>query len=449
MSRKGERIQLSDHFNYGNLIRFTLPSIGSMIFTSVYGVVDGYFVSNYVGKIPFAGLNIIMPFIMMIGALGNMIGIGGSALVGMTLGEGHHERANRMFSFLIYFMTGVGIIMSIIGYFLMPSVSQLLGAEGEVLENAVIYGRINMIGLTFFSLQFTFQGFLITAEQPKLNFYITIAAGVTNMVLDALFVGLFRWGIRGAAMATVLSQIVGSVIPFILFILPKNKWILKLGKTSFMGRTLVKACTNGSSEFLSSISMSVVGMLYNTQLLKYAGNDGVAAYGVIMYVTMIFIAIFIGFSMGISPLISFQYGAGNSTELKNLFKKGVTIIVTVSLVMLGLAELLAKPLALIFTSYDEGLLQMTTRAFYIYSISFLFCGMGIFSSSLFTALNNGLISAIISFVRTVILQLLFVFLLPLLFGLDGIWWSVAFAEGVSMMISIAFIVAKRKKYRYV
>lgn len=442
------QIQLSDHFTYRTLLRFTLPSMASMIFTSVYGVVDGYFVSNYVGKIPFAGLNIIMPFVMMLGAVGNMVGIGGSALVGMTLGQGKREKANRLFSFFIYFMAAVGVLLALVGNLVISDVAYFLGARDEVLINAVAYGRICMVGLIFLTLQYAFQGFLITAERPHLGFYITVAAGVANMLLDALFIVCFHWGIRGAALATMLSQVIGAVVPAVMFVLPENKWILKLGKTGFEWKALAKACANGSSEFLSNISMSIVGMLYNAQLLKYAGNDGVAAYGVIMYVMMIFIAVFIGFTMGSAPLVSYQYGADNRKELKNLFQKGILVTLIFSVVMVVSAELLARPLALVFTSYDEELLHMTTHAFLIYSISFLFCGIGIYGSSLFTALNNGLISAIISFVRTVILQIFFVYLLPWLWGLDGIWWSVVAAEGIAMVLTVMLIVANRKRYHY-
>lgn len=441
-------IQLSDHFNFRRLLRFTLPSIASMIFASIYGIVDGFFVSNYVGKIPFAGLNIIMPFIMMLGAVGNMIGLGGSALIGKTLGEGDREKANSLFSFFTYFMAGAGVVLAILGNIFLTQIAVLLRAEGEVLGYAVLYGRICLVGLIFLSLQYAFQGFLITAEKPHIGFFVTVAAGVTNMILDALFIVVFKWGLAGASLATVIGQFVGAVVPIIMFANPKNDWILKLGKAKFDGRSLLKACTNGSSEFLSNISMSVVGMLYNSQLLKYAGNDGVVAYGVIMYVNMIFIAVFFGFTVGVSPIMSFNYGAGNTTELKSLFRKCSAIIGAASLTMLLAAELLAKPLAMIFTSYDAELLDLTIHAFSIYSVSFLFCGIGIFGSALFTAMNNGLISALISFIRTVILQAAFVFILPLFWKIDGIWWSAVFAEGIAASLSIIFIIAYRKKYQY-
>lgn len=379
-----KEIKLSDHFTYSRLCRFTLPCIASMLFTSIYGIVDGFFVSNYVGKIPFTGLNIIMPFIMILGAVGNMIGMGGSALIGKTLGEGNKVKANSLFSFLVYFMTAAGIILAVIGQLILPWVAALLGAEDEVLENAILYGRVCLCGLPFLALQYSFQAFFITAEKPKMGLVVTVAAGITNIILDALIVAVLNWGLAGAAIATVTSQVIGSVIPIIMFSSKKNTWILKLGKAKFEGRALMQACANGSSEFLSNVSMSIVGMLYNAQLLKYAGNDGVAAYGVIMYVNMIFISIFFGFTTGTSPLLSYNYGSGNNSELKNLFKKAMATISVFAVVMMAAAQLLARPLALIFTSYDEALLEMTVSAFTIYAFSFLFCGFGIFGSGLFT-----------------------------------------------------------------
>ena len=442
------QIQLSDHFNTGRLLRFTLPSVASMVFTSVYGIVDGYFVSNYVGKIPFTGLNLIWPFVMMLGAAGNMIGVGGSALVGMTLGQGRKERANQLFSFFIYFMILSGAVLSVVGYLFVPQVSVLLGADPDVLPFAIVYGRINMLGLTFLTLQYAFQAFMITAEQPKVGFYVTVASGVANMVLDAVLIAGFGMGIEGAAWATIASQAVGSVVPIFLFFRTKNRWIIRLGRPAADLRALGKACTNGASEFLTSVSMSIVGMLYNFQLLRYAGNDGVAAYGVIMYVAMIFIAVNFGFSMGVGPLFSFQHGAENRTELKNLFARSMRLICISSVIMLVAAELLAKPLAYLFTGYDSGLLAMTTHGFVIVSFSFLLCGPGMFGASMFTALNNGLISALTSFIRTVALQVLFVFLLPLFWGLDGIWWSSVFTEGFATLVTVLFIWKYRNRYGY-
>lgn len=441
-------IQLSDHFSYKRLLRFTLPSIASMIFTSIYGVVDGFFVSNYVGKDPFTGLNIIMPFVIILGAVGSMVGTGGSALISKILGEGNSLKANRLFSFFTYIMFFVGIIMSLLGAVFMPQIAEFLGAEGSVLTNAIVYGRVSMLGLTFFALQYAMQSFLIVAEKPHLGLYITIAAGVVNMVLDALFIVVFQWGLLGAALATALGQVIGAVVPIFLFFNHKKNWPLHLGRPEADGKSLLKACINGSSEFLSNISMSIVAMLFNAQLLKYAGNDGVAAYGVIMYVNMIFIGVIFGFTMGTSPVISYHYGAKNIGELKNLLKKSCVIIALFSIIMTISGEILASPLAQIFAGYDKTLLNLTIHAFSIYSISFLFCGTGIMGSALFTALNNGPVSAALSVIRTIVLQVFFVLLLPYFWSTDGIWWSVVFSEACAAVIAILFIIIYRKRYKY-
>ena len=441
------KIQLSDSFDYKKLLRFTFPSIIMMVFTSIYGVVDGFFVSNFVGKTPFAAVNFIMPFLMILGTVGFMFGTGGSALIAITMGAGDKERAQRLFSLFIYVSAICGILIGALGIVVIRPVAAWLGAEGEMLDNCVVYGRIILAVLPALILQYEFQSFFITAEKPKLGLAVTVAAGVANMVLDALFVGVLRWGLVGAAAATAISQSVGGIIPLIYFGRP-NTSLLRLTRTKFDGRALLKACTNGSSELMSNISMSVVGMLYNIQLMKYAGEDGVAAYGVLMYVNMIFLAAFIGYSVGVAPVIGYHYGAGNHGELKGLLKKSLVLIGIFSVGMVALAEGLARPLALIFVGYDPELLDMTLRGFLVYSFSFLFAGLAIYGSSFFTALGNGLVSALISFLRTLVFQVAAVLIFPLIWGLDGIWFSIVAAELVAALVTVAFLAGKRKKYYY-
>jgi len=440
-------IKLSDHFTYKKLLRFTLSSIVMMIFSSVYGVVDGLFVSNYVGKTPFAAVNFIMPFLMILGSFGFMIGTGGSALVSKTMGEGEWEKADKIFSMLVYITAICGIVIATLGAFFMRSVASLLGAEGQLLENCVLYGRIIMVALPAFMLQMAFQSFFVTAEKPQLGLWVTVAAGVTNMILDALFVAVFEWGLAGAAWATAISQMVGGFVPIIYFG-TENKSLLQLRKTEFDGRALMKTCTNGSSELMSNISMSLVGMLYNVQLIRYAGEDGVSAYGVMMYVNMIFLAIFIGYAIGTAPIIGYHFGAKNKKELKSLLKKSTMIICISSLAMLGASWLLASPLTKIFVGYDDALYELTYKGFKIFAFSFMFAGMAIFGSSFFTALNDGLTSAIISFLRTLVFQIAAVMLLPLILGVDGIWLSIVVAELMAALLSVLFILVKRKKYGY-
>lgn len=441
------RIKISDHFSYRKLLRFTLPSIIMMIFTSIYGVVDGFFVSNFVGKTPFAAVNFIMPFLMILGAVGFMFGAGGSALISITMGEGHGERANRLFSLFVYVSFACGVLIAAAGILFIRPVAAFMGAEGKLLEDCVLYGRINLLALPAFMMQYEFQSFFVTAGKPQLGLVVTLAAGVTNMVLDALLVAVFSMGLVGAAAATAISQVVGGVIPLIYFCRP-NSSLLRLTRTKFYGSSLLKACVNGSSELMSNISMSLVGMLYNVQLMKYAGEDGVAAYGVLMYVNMIFLAVFIGYSVGTAPVIGYHYGAGNHGELKNLLKKGLLIIGICSIGMLLAAELLARPLARIFVGYDAGLQALTLRGFVIYSFSFLFAGFAIYGSSFFTALNNGLISAAISFLRTFVFQVAAVIIFPLIWDMDGIWMSIVVAELMAAGVTVLFLAGKRKKYHY-
>lgn len=440
-------IQLSEHFTLKKLLRFTLPSIVMMIFTSVYGVVDGFFVSNFVGKTPFAAVNFIMPFLMILGAVGFMFGTGGSALIAKTMGEGNSHKAKQLFSLFVYTTAVCGIVIGAIGIILIRPFASLLGAEGEMLENCVTYGRVILLALPFYMLQYEFQSYFAAAEKPQLGLAVTIASGLTNMILDALFMAVFHWGVVGAAAATAVSQAVGGTVPLIYFSRP-NTSLLRLTKTKWEGKALLKACTNGSSELMSNISMSVVSMLYNVQLMKYAGENGVAAYGVLMYVNMIFLAAFIGYSVGTAPVTGYHYGAGNHTELKSLLKKSVCVISVFAVCMFLLAEILAHPLAKIFVGYDEVLLNLTHHGFMIFSFSFLFAGFSIYGSSFFTALNNGLISALISFLRTLVFQIAAVLILPAFLGIDGIWISIVAAEIMAVMITVFFIVKMREKYHY-
>ncbi len=442
-----QEIKLSDHFTYKKLIRFVIPSIVMMIFTSIYGVVDGLCVSNFVGKTPFAALNLIMPFIMILGAVGFMIGTGGSALVAKTLGEGDRLRADRYFTMLIMLDIIAGVLLAVTGILFIQPVAVLLGANETLLPHCVLYGRIVLAGLPAFMLQNAFQSFLITAEKPKLGLVVTVIAGVTNIILDLLFVGLFSWGLAGAASATILSQFVGGMVPFFYFA-RDNGSLLRLRRTRLEARPLIKACTNGSSELMSNISMSVVGMLYNLQLMNYAGEDGVSAYGVIMYVNFIFVASFIGYSIGSAPIIGYHFGAANSGELKNLLRKSIVIISSAGLAMTVLAELLAYPLTMIFVGYDEALAELTCRGFMLYSLSFLLCGFNIYGSAFFTALNNGLISAIISFLRTLVFQVSALFILPLFWEVDGIFFAIVAAEIMALILTVVFLFAKRRKYDY-
>ena len=439
------KVQLSDHFTYKKLLRFVLPSVVMMVFTSIYGVVDGLFVSNFAGKTAFAAINLVMPFVMVLGGIGFMIGAGGTALVSKILGEGDRERANRCFSMMVLLTLILGVLLSVVGVLFMRPVARFLGATDGMMDDCVLYGRI-VTGFTVtFMLQNVFQSFLIAAEKPHLGLAATVAAGVTNMALDALFVAGFGWGVAGAAVATGLSQCVGGLFPLIYFLRP-NSSLLRLVKTGLDGRVLLKACANGSSELMNNISSSVVGMIYNFQLLRYIGEDGVSAYGVLMYVQFIFVAIDIGYAIGCAPVIGYHYGAGHPSELKNMLRKSTLLMGGTGIVMAVAAAALARPLALLFVGYDPTLCALTQHAFRLFSFAFLLAGFNIFVSSFFTALNNGAVSAAVSFLRTLVFQTASVLLLPELIGVDGIWWAITVAEVFAFVISLLFLFVKRKQY---
>ncbi len=443
------RIRLSDHFSYAKLIKFTLPSIAMMIFTSIYGVVDGFFVSNFAGKTPFAAVNFIMPFLMILATVGFMFGTGGTAIVAKTFGEGDSKLANARFSLFVYSAGALGVIFAVLGIVFIRPIAAWLGAEGELLENSVIYARIILAALPFYVLQLLFQSFFVTAEMPQFGLAVTVSSGVTNMILDAVLVTLLpqQHKLAGAAVATAMSQVVGGGVPLIYFA-RRNSSILRLGKTRFDGHSLLRACTNGSSEFMSNVSMNIVGMLYNMQLLKFAGESGVAAYGVMMYVSMIFSAAFIGYSIGTAPVVGFHDGAGNITELKGLLRKSLIMTGIFGICMVVAAELLATPLARMFVGYDAELMALTVSGFRVFALSFVFMGYAIFGSGFFTALNDGVTSAIISFVRTLVFQVSAVLLMPLVWGIDGVWISIVVAEVMAVIITALFLVGKRNRYHY-
>ena len=441
------KIQLSDHFTIRKLLRFVLPSIVMMVFTSIYGVVDGLFVSNFVGKTPFAAINLVMPFLMILGGFGFMIGTGGSALVAKIMGTGDDETANRYFSMLIKLTLVSGLVLSILGVALMEPISRLLGATDAMLADCVRYGRVVLAFNAAFMLQNVFQAFLIAAEKPKLGLYATVAAGVTNMALDALFIAGFGWGVEGAALATGLSQCVGGVFPLIYFARP-NTSRLRLVRARIEWRAMGQACFNGASELMSNISGSLVSMLYNFQLLRFAGENGVAAYGVLMYVQFIFIAIYIGYAVGSAPIVSFHFGAENHAELKSMLKKSAALTAAAGAILTVAAYLLAEPLAKVFVGYDAELLALTSRAFRLYALSFLIMGFNVYASSFFTALGDGVTSALISFLRTLAFQVIAILLLPMLLGIDGIWLAVTAAELAALAVSAAMLLTKDKVFHY-
>lgn len=441
------RIQLSDHFTYRRLLRFVASPVLMMVCTSLYGIVDGFFVSNYVGKTPFAAVNLIMPILMGMGTIGFMAGTGGSAVVSVKLGEGKRELANRYFSMLIYAAGAVSVVLSALCFFFTPAISRALGAGGELLEHCIIYGRILFAAEPVFILQNMFQNFFVTAEKPDLSLKMSVASGLTNMVLDYLFIAVFGWGIAGAAIATALGQAVGGIVP-VFYFARKNDSLLRLTNTGLDQRVLLLACMNGSSEMVSNLSMSVVNVLYNIWLMRLAGEDGVAAYGIIMYVNFVFQAVFIGYTIGAAPVVSYHYGAGGRAELQNLFRKSLVLMCAGGIGMTLLAELFHIPLVGIFAGYDPELFAMTCHGFRLYALAFMMMGVNIWGSAFFTALNNGVVSAAISFLRTLVFQIAAVMVLPFLWGVDGIWLAIVAAELLALLVTVWFFVRERERYQY-
>ena len=441
-------VHLNEHFTLKKLLKATYPSMLMMVFTSIYSIVDGLFVSNFVGTSAFSAVNLIYPVVMIIGSVGFMFGAGGSALVSKTLGEGDKEKANKSFSSVVLFTTILGAIISVVVFIFIEPISILLGATKEMLPYCKIYGKILVGAEIAFMLQNLFQNFFIVAEKPMMGFVVIVAAGLINMALDAIFIAVFKWGVVGAAVATIIAQIFGALVPIVYFARKNNKSLLHFTKPKLEFDVLFKSCTNGSSELLSNVSASIVSIIYNKQLLKFAGENGVATYGVIMYASFIFAAIFIGYSIGTAPIVGYNYGAQNHDELKNVLKKSLIITSIFGTVMTILSVVLASPLSKIFVSYDKELLDMTTNAMRIFSISFIFMGVNIFTSSFFTALNNGLVSAVVSFLRTLVFQTSAVLLLPMAFGINGIWAAIIVAEGLSLVVDVIFLITKRKKYNY-
>lgn len=441
-------IQLSDHFTYKKMLRFTLPSIIMMLFTSIYGVVDGFFVSNLVGKSAFASLNLIMPFLQILGGIGAMLGVGGSALVAKTLGEGDTKRAGRYFTMMIYLMIATGILGSVLGIAFLRPVAYLLGATDALIEDCVTYGRIILLFNTLMHAQYTFQSYLIVAEKPQLGLLVTVLAGVANMIGDFLFMAVIPMGIAGAALATGLSQCVGGLIPAIWFMTKRNRSALRFTKTRFEIMPMLKACTNGASEMLTNVSGSITGMLYNRQLMRYDPVNGVAAYGVVMYAAWMFIAVYMGFCSGSAPIMGYHFGAQNHKEMRNVLKKSMIILALGGITLTTLAILLAKPIALLFVGYDAELMSITVRAFIICAIPFLFMWLNLYTSSFFTALNDGAVSAAVSFIRSLVLPTVCILILPYFFELDGVWYALLVSELLGTFASLGFLLGKRKKYHY-
>ena len=447
------KIRLSDHFTFKKLLKAALAPMLMMVFTSLYTIVDGVCISNFCGKESFAGVNLIFPIIMIVGGLGFMLGTGGSALVGKLLGEKKDLEARQTFTMTIIFTILIGLTITIAGVLLIETLVYAMTsvATGDIsqkmIDEAILYGRLLMAGQVFFMLQNVFQSFFIVDEKPVLGFVFILIGGLTNIVLDILFIGVCKWGIIGAAAATICGYLSGSLGPIIYFLIRKNDYI-HFERTKLKLKPLIKICFNGSSEFVNNISSSIVSIVFNMQLLHYFGEDGINAYGIIMYLAFVFTAIFLGYSSAVAPIESYNYGAQNNKELKNVLIKSLIITSILSVSMFIISFTLAEPFSFIFANGSDTLLKITTNGMRIYSIAFLFIGLSIYISTFFTALNNGLISALIAFLRTLVFQIVFVFVFPLFLGKYGIFFAILAAEIMSILLAITFLLIYKKKYRY-
>lgn len=441
------KVELSGHYSVRRLALTSLPAIAMMMITSIYSIVDGFFVSNFAGSTEFAALNLVWPALALVSAIGLMIGTGGSALVSKTIGEGDTGRACSIFTMLIRLCLEAGAVVTVLLFIFMKPVVVALGAEGDMIPLAVTYGRIVVLSMPMFILQMAFQSFYMTAERPELGTRMSIICGCLNIALDAIFIIGFGWGLTGAALGTTIALAAGGAYPLIFFASKRNRTHLRFVKTrGFDWGAILKACTNGMSEYVGNIALNVVSIGYNLQLMKYIGEDGVSAYGIIMYVGFIFAAVFIGYNLCVSQVIAFNYGAGNKAELKSLLFKSLGLIAAAGTVMTAIAEFTAPGLSRIFVGYDEGLCAITRHALRIYMLSFLLCGFNMFCSAWFTALGNGLVSALAAFVRTLVFELATVFILPGIIGIDGIWCSVCVAEVLAAIMAAALIYGFRKRY---
>ncbi|WP_281790932.1 MATE family efflux transporter [Faecalibaculum rodentium] len=439
--------RLAGHYTYGRLLRYCLAPVAMMVFSSIYGVVDGFFVSNWAGQTAFAAVNLIMPALMILGGLGFMYGTGGTALAARTLGEGKKELASRYFSMVTWTAVVTGVLTGALGSIFAPDIARLLGADAGMMKDCVEYARVILFFNATFILQNVFQSFLAAAGRPGLGFVCTVAAGITNMILDWLFIAVFGWGTSGVALATGLGTCVGSIPPLVWFMTSRSSSLRLMAVVPAPG-PVAGACLNGMSEFMSNISGSLVSILFNFQLMRYVGEQGVAAYGVVMYVAFFFIAVFFGYTMGVSPVISYHFGARDRQELPSLFGKSLVISLCAGLVMTALAEILAGPLAAVYVGYDASLEAMTIDAMEIFATCIVFAGINIFSSALFTALNNGLISAAVACLRSLVFQAACVLILPQFFGVSGIWWSMTLAEVLALLVNMVILAKEQKRYGY-
>lgn len=437
---------IAQKFNVFTLLKFAFPTMVMMVFMSLYTIVDGIFVSRLVGSNALSAVNIVYPVISLLIACGIMLSTGGSAIVARQMGEKREQEARENFSMLAVVSVLTGIVILVLGLMFLEPICRILGGTPVLLEDCKIYLGVLLGFGPLTMLQMLFQTFFVTAGKPGLGLGLTLTGGVVNMVLDYVFMGPMQMGVLGAALATGLGQAIMAVAGVVYFL--KVKGNLYFVKPVFRGNILLQSCGNGSSEMVSNLSTAVVTFLFNITMLKLAGEDGVAAITIVLYGQFLFTALYLGFSMGVAPVVSFNYGNQNHAQLKRIYKICIGFILGSSVFILGIALLFSEPIVGIFTGEENHTYELAVEGFFQFSFNYLFAGINIFASALFTSLSNGKISAIISFCRTFVFITVSIVLLPRVMGITGVWLSVPLAELVTLFISITYLKGQKEVYHY-
>ncbi len=438
---------ISQKFTLTSLLKFALPTTIMMVVLSIYTLVDGVFVSNFVGELAFSAINIIFPFISLIFALGIMAATGGNALVANNLGQGDDEKARENFTLIVIFATGLGLLLMMVGIVFNKEIARLLGATPLIEE----YARDYLSTLAPFIPLAIWMGFsqilFVTIGKPTLGLIATLVGGITNIIFDYLFIVVMNMGIKGAALGTGLGYSLPGLF-FIYYFLFHRKNSLYFVKPRWRARVLLKTFTNGSSEFVANLATSITTFMFNLIILDLAGEQGVAAIGIILYAQFLLMSAFLGYAQGVAPIFSYAYGARDHLQLKKVFSISIRVIILFSLAIASFSYFASSSIVGIFVERQSQVFSLAKNGFSVFSLSFLFMGVNIFSSSLFTAFSNGKISASISFLRTLVFILGYLLFLPRFLGLPGVWLAIPLAEFTTMFFSISYLTIQRKKYHY-
>ena len=418
-----------------------------MLFTSMYGVVDGLYLSHFSGKEAFAAITLIIPLPLLIGAWAYMIGAGGSAVIAKAIASDRQKDANEYFSFLVLISVLGSILLAGIGEIFLEPCAKLLGANDEMLPFCMTYGRILIAAVPLYVLQNVFQSFLTVAEHPKIGLAINLVSAFLNMALNFVFIRITNEVVTAVALATVVSQFVGGITPFVFFVRSKST-TLRFGRPHMPMSLLGPVFANGVSEFVSEIFHPLASVMYNYKLMELTGLNGVAAYGVLMNVGFLFGSVFLGFAVGSAPLFTYKYEREDHDELHSLFIKSTISVVLMGFLLYGVACMIEGPFAAEFFGGDELLITMTEEAFALHSLSYMVMGLAVFASAFFTAIHDSRVSFLISFLRTLLFEVLAILLLPMLFDLNGVWAASLTSEVLTLLVTVGLLISKKEKYQY-